>query len=80
MGSPQDNFKFFTDNHDEIFKLYPDMFVVIKDMKVVFAEKSFEDALKKAIAENFIVGSFLIQECTQGDEGYTQTFHSRAIF
>ncbi len=26
------------------------------------------------------LGTFLIQECTEGDSAYTQTFHSRVIF
>ena len=26
------------------------------------------------------LGTFLIQECTEGDSAYTETFHSRVIF
>ncbi len=72
-------FKYFTDNQDKLFKQYPNKNIVIKDENVVYAADSFDDALKHAV-ENFELGTFLIQHCTEGSEGYTQTFHSRVIF
>ncbi len=80
MGILEDNFKYFTDNHEAILQDYRDKFIIIKDQKVVLAEDTFELALEKAVSIGLELGTFLIQECTEGDSGYTQTFHSRAIF
>lgn len=74
------NFKFFTDNHDKLYKDYPNTFVVIQDQKVLYSAKTFEEALKEAINRKLDLGTFLIQECTEGKDAYTQTFHSRVIF
>lgn len=80
MGILEDNFKYFTDNHEAILRDYRDKFVVIKDQAVILAEDTFDLALEKATLQGLELGTFLIQECTEGDSGYTQTFHSRAIF
>lgn len=80
MGILEDNFKYFTDNHEAILRDYRDKFVVIKDQTVILAEDTFDLALEKATSQGLELGTFLIQECTEGDSGYTQTFHSRAIF
>lgn len=76
----QADFQYFVDNHDEILAKYPNKFVVIKDKSIVLAEDSFDSALDKAISLGLEVGAFLIQECTEGDSAYTQTYHSRVIF
>jgi hypothetical protein len=72
-------FKYFKANHSLLFDLYPNKHVVIKDEKVHFASDSFNEALEFA-KTNFELGTFLIQFCSETTEGYTQTFHSRAIF
>jgi len=38
-----------------------------------------EEAYIKTIKDHEL-GTFLIQECLPGEDSYTQTFHSRAIF
>ena len=67
-------FKYFVNHHDEIFAEYPNMFVVVA------AADTFDDALINAINMGFVPGTFLIQECTEGDDAYTQTFHTRVVF
>lgn len=76
----EDEFKFFKDNHDSLFKEYPNKHIVIKDKKVLYSDDTFEGALSLAIAGGLEVGTFIIQYCSAGVEGYTQTFHSRVIF
>ena len=56
------------------------LYFVIKDETVLYAEDSFGLALEKATSNGLEVGTFLIQECTEGDGAYTQTYHSRVIF
>lgn len=73
-------FKYFVNHHDEIFAEYPNMFVVVCGEKIVSAADTFDNALVNAINMGLDPGTFLIQECTEGDEAYTQTFHTRVVF
>lgn len=75
-----ENFKYFIDHHDEIYKEHPNKFVIISGKQVHGDADSFEEALTKALDKGLELGRFLIQECTEGDEGYTQTFHTRVVF
>lgn len=36
--------------------------------------------LSKALDGGLELGTFIIQLCSEGESGYTQTFHSRVIF
>ena len=74
------DFKYFIEHHDEIFSQYPNKFVVIQNRQIILAETSIEKALESAVSKGLVIGTFLIQECTEGDSAYTQTFHSRVIF
>lgn len=76
----EDEFKYFKDNHDVLFAEYPNKHIVIKGKKVLFSDDTFEGALSKAISGGLEIGTFLIQLCSVGESGYTQTFHSRVIF
>ncbi|WP_407404369.1 hypothetical protein [Sodaliphilus sp.] len=73
-------FKYFVSHHDEIFRDHPNKFVVISGEAVVSAAESFDEALSQAMAQGLEPGTFLIQECTEGDDAYTQTFHTRVVF
>lgn len=72
-------FEWFKKNHKELYEQYPNRYIVIKDKSIKGAYDSFEDALKFA-SEEFELGTFLVQYCSEGEEGYTQKFHSRVIF
>lgn len=74
------DFQYFKSHHDEIFLKYPNKFVILKDCSVIMTGDSFEDAYTKAIDSGLEVGSFLVQECTEGEGAFTQTFHSRVVF
>lgn len=75
-----ENFKYFIDHHDEIYKEHPNQYVIIYDKQVRGSADSFEGALALALDNGLELGHFLIQECTEGDDGYTQTFHTRVVF
>ena len=75
-----DDFKFFRENHDVLLKEYFNKSIVIKDRNVLFCGDSFKDALSKALDGGLELGTFIIQLCSEGESGYTQTFHSRVIF
>lgn len=76
----KDIFRFFTENHDEIFSRFPGKFVVLHGKSVAFAKDTFDEALDAAMAAGFKPGEFLIQECTAGDSAYTQFFSSQIVF
>jgi hypothetical protein len=80
MNRQSDDFKYFLDHHDELLKQHRNKFVVISDRHVRFADDTFERALKKALDGGLEMGTFIVQECTEGNAAYTRTFHSRAIF
>lgn len=75
----EQEFAYFKEHQTELFKEYPNQFIVIKGDKVHFSAKTFEEALANAV-KKFELGTFLVQQCTKGEEGYTQTFHSRVSF
>ena len=76
----KDIFRYFTENHDEIFSRFPGKFVVLHGKSVAFAKDTFDEALDAAMAAGFKPGEFLIQECTAGDSAYTQFFSSQIVF
>ena len=67
-------------NHDEIFRKFPNKFVVIRNEEVIDSGDSFDEAFSGAINAGLTIGNFLIQECTEGDSAYTQFFSSRVVF
>ena len=69
---------YFKANQAELLEKYTGKFLVIKDQKIQGVYDSETDAYNDA-KEKFELGTFLIQSCLPGDEGYTQTFHSRVV-
>lgn len=72
-------FQYYIDNQQELVKKYNGKFLVIIGEEVKEVYDTFEDALLKS-QEKYELGTFLIQECLPGEENYTQTFHTRAVF
>lgn len=73
-------FDFFTMNHDDLFAKYPNKFIVLKDCSVILMGDSFEEAYAKAESAGLTPGTFLIQECSEGDSAYTQFFSTQMVF
>ena len=74
------NFLYFKEHHDEILTRYPNMFVVINNEEVLFAGHTFDEAYEKAVAAGLQLGTFLIQECTEGNSAFTQFFSNQVAF
>ncbi|MDR3189209.1 MAG: DUF5678 domain-containing protein [Prevotellaceae bacterium] len=72
-------FKYYLKHQNELVKEYNNRFVVIVGTKVVGAYDTFDEALFKT-AEKYEPGTFLIQECTEGEEAYTQNFYSPCVY
>ncbi len=72
-------FKYYIDNQAELVKKYNGKYIIIKANEVVGSFDTEEKAYNFAIGK-YELGTFLIQFCSPGNENYSQTFHSRAIF
>jgi hypothetical protein len=79
MALLQKEFDYYIANQNELLKDYNGRFLVIIGEKVVGDYDTYEQALYTA-QELYGIGNFLLQECTEGDEAYTATFHSRVRF
>lgn len=72
-------FKYYLAHQKQLVKKYNDKFLVIIGEEVIGDYNSFEDALTES-QKNYKLGTFLIHQCGPGEDNYTQTFHTRAIF
>ncbi|MCK9436044.1 MAG: hypothetical protein M0Q12_02415, partial [Synergistaceae bacterium] len=71
-------FKYFRDHQIDLFKEYPNKYLVIKGEKVIGSFITFEDAIDFA-SKRYEIGTFMVQLCGPSADCYTQ-FHSRVIF
>ena len=72
-------FKYYLDHQDELVEKYNGKFIVIKGDEVIGEYDSEMDAYFET-KKKHEVGTFLIQLCEEGDESYTEIFHSRVVF
>ena len=72
-------FQYYLDHQNELVKKYDGRYLVIKDKNVVGDYDSYEEALFTS-QEQYEMGTFLIQKCSEGNKDYTATFHSRVRF
>ncbi|MDR2840908.1 MAG: hypothetical protein LBV75_06550 [Paludibacter sp.] len=72
-------FEYYLKNQDALVKNYNNKFIVIVGESVVGAYETYADAYFSSI-KTLELGTFLIQKCTEGEEAYTQHFHSRVAF
>ena len=76
MVGLEKEFYYYLKHQDELVKEYNGKFIVIKDGKVLGAFASALEAVEKTI-EQHELGTFLVQQCEEGNASYTQTYHSR---
>ena len=72
-------FRYYLDNQDKLVNKYNGRYLVIVDEKVVGDYGSHVEAVFEA-KKKYEVGTFLIQECTEGDEAYTVRYYSQIAF
>lgn len=73
-----DDFKWFIDNYDSLFKKYGHKFIAIKDKTILGVYDDVVTAIDKT-AENHELGTFIIQECTGDSSGYTASIATIGI-
>jgi hypothetical protein len=79
MNMLKKEFDYYVTHQKELVEKYNGQYLVIVGDSVVGHYESFEKALIEAQTK-YEAGKFLIQHCIPGEESYTQTFHTRAIF
>jgi len=75
----EQEFKFYLQNQDALVREHDGKFIVIKDCKVIGVYDTEMQAITET-SKTHEPGTFLVQKCEPGSEGYTQTFHSRVTF
>lgn len=75
-GNLKRELDYFKVNQNELVNKYKNKFLVIKNRKIIGVFDTEIEAYTKT-QKQFKLGTFLIQQCLPGEEGYTQTFHSR---
>jgi hypothetical protein len=72
-------FKYYIDNQIEFVQKYEGKYIVIIGNAVVGIYNTEIEAYDET-KKKYELGTFLIQFVSSGEKGYTQTFHSRALF
>lgn len=75
--SRDNDYKWFKDNQKELYKIYPDKFLVISGCKPLGAFDTFDAAMEEALKQ-MKAGEFLIQQCVE-DTAPIQ-YYNRAVF
>ena len=73
----KNDFDFFIENYQNLYKEYGHKFLAIKDKKVLGAYDSVRETISD-LTPTYEVGSYIIQECT-GDESAYRTTIMRLI-
>ena len=68
----KNDFDYFIENYDSLYKEYGHKFLAIKDKKVLGAYNSVPDAIND-LSSIYEVGTYIIQECTGDDSAYRTT-------
>jgi len=68
-------FKYFIDHQDELVKRYNNRVLVIIGERVVDDYDDYDQAVFQSL-KKYEPGSFLLQECIEGEDAYTDTFCS----
>jgi hypothetical protein len=71
-------FEYYLANQDALVNLYEGRFVVITDHELIGDYATILEAYQET-KKSHELGTFLIQLVEPGEEGYTQTFHSRVF-
>lgn len=79
MSDLKKEFQWYILHQADLVRQYNGKVLVIKDEKVFGIYGSEIEAYQQA-TKQFDLGTFLIQKCTPGDQDYSQTFRSRAVF
>ena len=72
-----DSYNYFVSNHDELYRQYPNRYLVIDDNKVVFDAGTMASAVKWLDSNK--MEDAIIQYCTEGTSAYSSSFCTQII-
>lgn len=75
MNNQSRDFKWFKENHIDLFTKYGDVFLAIKNQQVIGTYQSYAEGVKKT-SQKEELGSFIVQHCTQDGSGHTNYIYS----
>lgn len=75
----QQEFQYYLDNQENLVKEFNGKVLVIIGEEIVGVYNTETEAYFESI-KKYEPGTFLVQQCTPGNDSYTQTFHSRVVF
>lgn len=68
----KEDFDYFTNNYQELYKEYGHKFLAIKNKNILGAYNSVSDAISQ-LSSTYEIGTYIIQECTGDDSAYRTT-------
>jgi hypothetical protein len=72
-------FHWYIDNQSELLKKYEGRVLVIQDENVIDDYDTYDNAYRNAV-KKYELGKFLLMECTQGNEAYSETVYTPYYF
>ena len=75
MNNQSRDFKWFKENHEDLFAKYGDVYLAIKDEQVLGVYSTYAEGVKKT-AQVQELGTFIVQHCTHDESGYTNYIYS----
>ena len=72
------DYEFFLQNIEELYKLYGKKFIVIKNRQILGIYNDFGDALDETLKTEEI-GTFIIQECFQNKKECVHNYQNNVI-
>ena len=70
-----DDYRWFINNYDKMFKQYGHKFLVIKNKKVLGSYDSYADGVYNTVPTEEL-GTFIVQECNGNASAYTANIAS----
>jgi hypothetical protein len=78
MSTQDRDFEYFLENMEDFFTIYGQRFIAIKNLHVLGAYNTFNEALK-ATLEKEEMGTFIIQECFDDREKMVHHFYGNVL-
>lgn len=69
------DFEFFIAHYDELYRKYGHKFIVIRNQEILGVYEDVVTAVR-ITSETYPVGTFIVQECTGDESGYTNYISS----
>ena len=73
-----EEFNYFLEKKEELFKQYPYKVIVIKNKKVIGSYDSIPEAVKDTSKKEQI-GTFLVQKCDLDPSAYTLNYYTQRV-